>query len=100
VRMALVSGRPISFKMDLYTPLYVPRPTETLELFAGLRPVAYSGALDRPDEKRAMLKDEADRIEMADGTLARRGAAPGRASGESQGGLRWRRLGRRRRLCS
>ena len=27
VRMALVSGRPISFQMDLYTPLYVPRPT-------------------------------------------------------------------------
>jgi hypothetical protein len=26
VRMALVSGRPISFQMDLYTPLYVPRP--------------------------------------------------------------------------
>jgi hypothetical protein len=27
VRMALVSGRPISFQMDLYTPLYVPSPT-------------------------------------------------------------------------
>src|SRR5207248_5499475 len=27
VKMALISGRPISFKMDLYTPLYVPRPT-------------------------------------------------------------------------
>ena len=26
VRMALVSGRPISFQMDLYTPLYVTRP--------------------------------------------------------------------------
>jgi len=46
VRMALVSGRPISFQMDLYQPLYVPRPTVELELFASLRPVAYSGALD------------------------------------------------------
>src|SRR5205823_13496647 len=27
VRMSLVSGRPISFQMDLYQPLYVPRPT-------------------------------------------------------------------------
>ena len=27
VKMALVSGRPISFKMDLYNPLFVPRPT-------------------------------------------------------------------------
>ena len=26
VKMALVSGRPISFKMDLYNPLYVDRP--------------------------------------------------------------------------
>jgi hypothetical protein len=42
-RMALVSGRPISFRMDLYTPLYVPRPVVEPELFASLRPVAYSG---------------------------------------------------------
>jgi hypothetical protein len=45
VRMALVSGRPISFQMDLYTPLYVPRPVVEPELFASLRPVAYSGGL-------------------------------------------------------
>src|SRR4051794_3977504 len=42
VRMALVSGRPISFQMDLYTPLYVHRPTAQLEMFQSLRPVAYS----------------------------------------------------------
>jgi hypothetical protein len=40
VRMALVSGRPISFQMDLYQPLYVPRPVVEMELFASLRPVA------------------------------------------------------------
>jgi len=45
VRMALVSGRPISFQMDLYTPLYVPRPTVEPELFASLRPPTYSGDL-------------------------------------------------------
>ncbi len=38
VTMALVSGRPISFKMDLYNPLYVNRPTVEPELFASLRP--------------------------------------------------------------
>jgi hypothetical protein len=43
VRMALVSGRPISFKMDLYNPLYVPRPVVEPELFASLRPPTYSG---------------------------------------------------------
>ncbi|AWM40552.1 hypothetical protein GobsT_09320 [Gemmata obscuriglobus] len=45
VKMALVSGRPISFKMDLYNPLYVNRPTVEPELFASLRPVTYSGSL-------------------------------------------------------
>ncbi len=45
VRMALVSGRPICFQMDLYTPLYVPRPTVVPELFASLRPVTYNGDL-------------------------------------------------------
>src|SRR5262245_25360103 len=38
VRMALVSGRPISFQMDLYQPLYVPRPLVEPELLASLRP--------------------------------------------------------------
>ncbi len=46
VRMSLVSGRPISFQMDLYQPLYVPRPVVEPELFASLRPPTYSGALD------------------------------------------------------
>ena len=46
VRMALVSGRPISFQMDLYQPLYVPRPVVEPELFASLRPPTYTGAMD------------------------------------------------------
>ena len=45
VTMALVSGRPISFKMDLYNPLYVNRPTVEPELFATLRPPTYRGAM-------------------------------------------------------
>jgi hypothetical protein len=46
VRMALVSGRPISFQMNLYDPLYVARPLVEPELFASLRPVAYSGGIE------------------------------------------------------
>lgn len=42
VRLSLVSGRPISFTMDLYSPLYVPRPHEELELYAFLRPPEYA----------------------------------------------------------
>src|SRR5438094_3033849 len=46
VHMALISGRPISFKMDLYQPLYAPRPTVEPELFASLRPQTYDGRMD------------------------------------------------------
>ncbi len=41
VKLSLVSGRPISFTMDLYEPLYIPRPEEQLELYASLRPQTY-----------------------------------------------------------
>jgi hypothetical protein len=47
VRMALVSGRPISFRMDLYTPLYMPRPLVEPELYASLRPPTYEGPMDK-----------------------------------------------------
>src|SRR5436190_6704212 len=47
VKLALVSGRPISFKMDLYNPLYINRPTVEPELFASLRPVTYRGGFGK-----------------------------------------------------
>ncbi|HMQ15291.1 MAG TPA: hypothetical protein PKC49_04890 [Phycisphaerae bacterium] len=45
IRLSLISGRPISFVMDLYTPIYIPRPRVELELYASLRPPEYEGAL-------------------------------------------------------
>src|SRR5207247_7152942 len=45
VRMALISGRPISFQMNLYDALFIKRPVVEPELFASLRPVTYSGGL-------------------------------------------------------
>jgi hypothetical protein len=57
VRMALVSGRPISFQMDLYQPLYVPRPTVVPELFASLLPKTYEGNMDKESEKAAKFSD-------------------------------------------
>jgi hypothetical protein len=47
VEMALVSGRPISFRMDLYNPLFIARPLVEPELFASLRPPTYTGALNK-----------------------------------------------------
>ena len=41
VKLTLVSGRPISFTMDLYEPLYITRPEVQLELYSSLRPQVY-----------------------------------------------------------
>jgi hypothetical protein len=64
VRMALISGRPISFQMDLYTPLYVSRPVVVPELFQSLRPVAYSGRME--DEGRRLSEAGEDSKKAAD----------------------------------
>jgi hypothetical protein len=45
VRVALIADRPISFEMDLYQPLYVPRPRVEPALFRTLRPPVYSPTL-------------------------------------------------------
>jgi len=49
VKLNLVSGRPVSFIMDLYQPLYVARPTVQPELFAGLRPQRHGQDLLPPE---------------------------------------------------
>jgi hypothetical protein len=59
VRLALVSGRPISFVMDLYQPLYTTRPVVQPELYTSLRPQVYGGAMEQAvelarDEMKAM----------------------------------------------
>ena len=64
VRMSLISGRPISFQMDLYQPLYVDRPVVVPELFASLRPVAYTGSLEEEQKQMARLRNAAPRNEQ------------------------------------
>ena len=46
VKVGLVAGRPMAFEMNLYDPLFVPRPMVEPELFASLRPPVYQGAID------------------------------------------------------
>jgi hypothetical protein len=60
VRLALVSGRPLSFQMNLYQPLYVPRPLVELELFASLRPPTHGGAMDWMTAQRKALAEVAE----------------------------------------
>ncbi len=61
VRLALVSGRPISFRMDLYTPLYVPRPLETLEIYRSLRAPSYAGGFEVYDTATNAAEERAGR---------------------------------------
>jgi hypothetical protein len=75
-RMALVSGRPISFQMDLYTPLFVPRPVVEPELFASLRPVAYSGNLGLDRKGMASARPPEAPMDAATPTLAVEMAPP------------------------
>lgn len=93
VQLTLVSGRPISFVMNLYDPLYVPRPLVEPELFASLRPQTYRQNLKEVDERldagaekaagaREELKADAPAAPRAPGALATRsgfGGAAGRA---------------------
>lgn len=61
VRLSLVSGRPISFTMDLYQPLYATRPVVEPELYASLRPPVYEGAMQAGGESEARAQAEAKR---------------------------------------
>ena len=61
VSLSLVSGRPISFMMDLYQPLYATRPTVVPELFAGLRPQVYEGGM-RLDSSRVSMTPAASPV--------------------------------------
>ncbi len=71
VDLTLVSGRPISFVMDLYEPLYMPRPEEELELYASLRPQRYEQDM-AARQKESLRKSRGE----AKAELAQEPAAP------------------------
>ena len=75
VKLSLVSGRPISFIENLYTPLYVPRPTVVPELYASLRPQEYEGGQATKDESDATDAAPAGRIDVGRDVGGRRAKA-------------------------
>lgn len=89
VRMSLVSGRPISFVMDLYQPLYVPRPEVRQELYASLLPQQYGQGLAAVVDQFAATGARADAWQMAKREMAmapRPAAAPSSESMYSAAG--------------
>ena len=77
VSLSLVSGRPISFMMDLYQPLYATRPTVVPELYASLRPQVYADGIaqGRQREEMAALTGSAaapEAVPLMERSMARR----------------------------
>ncbi len=85
VNLSLVSGRPISFVMDLYEPLYLARPEVRMELYASLKPRTYDQDLAASDAEFRAAGEQLEKAKKESESLAsnrqldraRRGAAPG-----------------------
>ena len=72
VKLSLVSGRPISFVMDLYQPLYNPRPVVVPELHAALKPQVHGGVMDSGEHAVAAAPEGA-----GEAALSGMGKGPG-----------------------
>src|SRR3989442_9579184 len=57
VRLSLISGRPLSFTMDMYEPLYVQRPVVVPDLYASLKPQVYGEAMGGREEEPVVAKE-------------------------------------------
>lgn len=82
VKLTLVSGRPISFVMDLYQPLYVTRPEMRLRLYESLTAKRYEEAMELLDKEEA---ESGAPAKDAGAEMRRklRGGAPGAPAAES-----------------
>lgn len=74
VRLSLVSGRPVSFRMDLFEPLYVFRPEVPVPIVAGVMPRMFEGGMDNkaatPARASAMPAGRAGRGVMSEAVMA------------------------------
>ncbi|MBC7773193.1 MAG: hypothetical protein H7210_11900, partial [Pyrinomonadaceae bacterium] len=75
VGLALVSGRPVSFQMDLYEPLYVSRPFIPVPMIPGVAPRAYSGGVD--GVLADAMRGEMEGVRKLASRVSARGAAAG-----------------------
>lgn len=62
VQLSLVSGRPISFQMDLYEPLFMARPFLAVPTVPGVSPRAYGAGMDQ--SVMEMAQEEADKYRV------------------------------------
>jgi hypothetical protein len=79
VKLSLVSGRPVSFRMDLAEPLYVYRPEVAVPFIAGVMPKEYEGGSggdrDRREKAGRGLNQAVGRAAMEVGAMPAPAAA-------------------------
>jgi hypothetical protein len=88
VALTLISGRPISFVMDLYQPLFVNRPVVVQELYASLRPQTYDQDIAGKDADFRRMADEESAGKGEGRAMLRKSAAamaPGMAMAADRG---------------
>lgn len=73
VKLALVSGRPVSFQMDLYEPLFTFRPTLPVPTIPGVLPRAYAGGTEYGEPAGALER----KAKLMMGRAAMESMAPG-----------------------
>ena len=61
VKLSLVSGRPVSFKMDISEPMYVWRPDIAVPTVAGVMPKEYGGGIDGEKTRVSLARKETER---------------------------------------
>jgi len=90
VKLALVSGRPISFVMDLYEPLFATRPVVQPELFRSLRPQVYEDSIESVEARleSARAQQAASGVRGGGGRGGGGGAGGGGAGGGAGGVVR------------
>jgi hypothetical protein len=84
VDLTLMSGRPISFQMDLYQPLFAVRPTAELEMHSSVGPRMYNQDLASREEEFRAAGDPANAIA---GSSRRRSGGMGGMGGGMMGGM-------------
>ena len=78
VGLSLISGRPISFIQDLYTPLYLPRPVVKPQMYASLRPREYEEGFDLEKRGIGITKEDSMRVVRGRVSTKSEDAAPAR----------------------
>ncbi len=94
VQLALVSGRPVSFQMDLYEPLFSARPWVSVPTLPGVSPRMFDGGMAADESGRILLDRRWVNAMEADKSLREYGMSSGSAVAASPAPMLMKGVGR------